>query len=144
MMVQPSKRAWAEETGASRNLELALQRNNEAPAIARAAVTGWCEALDLSGSLRQTLVLLVSEVVTNAVLHSRGPAGAPIILTARVTEGSLHVTVTDAGRGFHPRPRDPAGGDDGYGLYLLDKAAEEWGVDLVGGTRVWFKLSRTT
>jgi anti-sigma regulatory factor (Ser/Thr protein kinase) len=143
MMVQPSKKTWAEETGASRALELALQRNNAAPAIARAAVTGWCDDLDLSGSLCHTLVLLVSEVVTNAVLHSRGPDSAPVILTATVTDDSLHLTVTDAGHGFNPRPRDPAGGDDGYGLYLLDKAADRWGVDTVGGTRVWFELSRT-
>jgi anti-sigma regulatory factor (Ser/Thr protein kinase) len=143
MTVQPSKKARTERAEASPNLELELDRNIEAPAIARAAVTGWCHDLDLSGSLCHTLVLLVSEVVTNAVLHSHGPGGAPVILTATVTADSVRLTVTDAGHGFSPRPRDPAAGNDGYGLYLLDKAADRWGVDSVGRTRVWFELSRT-
>ena len=143
MMVQPSKKTWAERAAASPTLELELHRNIEAPAIARAAVTGWCHGLDLEASLCHTLVLLVSEVVTNAVLHSSGPVGAQVILSATVTDDSVRLTVTDAGHGFSPRARDPAGGNDGYGLYLLAKAADRWGVDAVGGTRVWFELSRT-
>jgi anti-sigma regulatory factor (Ser/Thr protein kinase) len=143
MMVHHSNKARAQEAGAMSALELELQRNIEAPAIARAAVTGWCQDLDLSGSLCHTLLLLVSEVVTNAVLHSRGPARAPVSLSATVIDESIRLTVTDAGSGFSPRPRDPAGGDDGYGLYLLSKAADRWGVDSTGGTRVWFELSRT-
>jgi anti-sigma regulatory factor (Ser/Thr protein kinase) len=143
MMVHHSKKAWAARARSVSNLELELQRNIEAPAIARAAVTGWCHDLDLSGSLCHTLVLLVSEVVTNAVLHSRAPVRAPVVLSATVTGDSIRLTVTDAGNGFSPRPRDPAGGDDGYGLYLLDKAADRWRVDSVGGTRVWFELSPT-
>ena len=124
------------------NLELELRRNDEAPAIARAALTGMCKDLDVSPSEQQTLMLLVSEVVSNAVLHSPGPADAPVLLAATVAEEVVHIAVTDAGRGFTPRPAD-AGADGGYGLYLLDIAARRWGVDQVGGTRVWFELSRT-
>ena len=123
------------------NLELELQRNIEAPAVARAAVRGICNDLDLSPSEQHTLMLLVSEVVSNAVLHSPGPAEAPVLLAATVGEELVHIAVTDAGRGFTPRRHDPRA-DGGYGLYLLDKAASRWGVDQVGGTRVWFELSR--
>jgi anti-sigma regulatory factor (Ser/Thr protein kinase) len=87
-------------------------------------------------------MLLVSEVVSNAVQHSPGPAGAPVLLAAAVGEKIVHIAVTDAGRGFTPRRHDPRA-DGGYGLYLLDKAASRWGIDQVGGTRVWFELSRS-
>jgi anti-sigma regulatory factor (Ser/Thr protein kinase) len=89
------------------------------------------------------LVLLVSEVVTNAVLHSNAPTDVPILLTTSVTEETIHVTVTDTGDSFTPLPRRPERRYGGYGLHILDKAARRWGVDRVGGTRVWFELSRT-
>jgi anti-sigma regulatory factor (Ser/Thr protein kinase) len=129
-------------TAARANLELELQRNVAAPATARAAVNGMCNDLELSGSARDTLMLLVSEVVSNAVLHSSGPAGAPVLVAATVGEDIVHIAVTDAGRGFTPRSQDQLTGG-GYGLYLLDRAASRWGIDHVGGTRVWFELSRT-
>ncbi len=121
------------------SLELELQRNVEAPAIARAALSGLCVGVDPSPSAQHTLMLLVSEVVSNAVQHSLGPAGAPVLLAATVGEEIAHIAVTDAGRGFTPRRQDPRA-DGGYGLYLLEKAASRWGVDQVGGTRVWFEL----
>ena len=55
----------------------------------------------------------------------------------------MRVTVTDAGDGFsHPIGLPPSPGR-GYGLYLVDKGAREWGIDRVGGTRVWFELPRS-
>ena len=124
-------------------LELALERNVQAPAIARAAISGICEDLRLAGSLRQTLVLLISEVVSNAVLHSSGPAEAPITVTANVTPEVFHLAVTDAGEGFTPSGRDPARVEGGYGLYLLEKAASRWGVEASSPTTVWFELPIT-
>jgi anti-sigma regulatory factor (Ser/Thr protein kinase) len=131
-----------EATGRSPALELELHRNVQAPGIARAAVTELSQDLGLSASTFQTLVLLVSEVVSNAVLHSRGPEGDPITLVAAVTAEKVRVTVTDAGEGFVPKQRDPASIHDGYGLYLVDKAATRWGVDTAAPTSVWFELSR--
>ena len=124
------------------SLEFELQRNVEAPAIARAALRGLCNDLDVGPSEQHTLMLLVSEVVSNAVQHSPGPADAPVLLAATVGEEVVHVAVTDSGRGFTPRGHDPRA-DGGYGLYLLDKAASRWGIDQLGGTRVWFELART-
>lgn len=125
-------------------LELELKRNLHAPAIARAAVIGHCDDFDLTPSGCHTLVLLVSELVSNAVLHSSGPAAAPILLTAGMVKDAVQVTVTDAGEGFAPHPCRPGTARGGYGLYLVDKSARTWGVDRVtGGTRVWFELPRT-
>jgi anti-sigma regulatory factor (Ser/Thr protein kinase) len=123
-------------------LELTLQRTVNAPGIARAAVAELCEEHELERSLRQTVVLLVSEVVSNAVLHSSGPEEAPIGLSATVTAGVLRVAVTDAGEGFTPTDRDPERIEGGYGLYLVEKAASRWGVDPNPPTSVWFELDR--
>jgi anti-sigma regulatory factor (Ser/Thr protein kinase) len=122
-------------------LNLELERNVQAPAIARAAVNGICHDLDPTGPEQNTLMLLVSEVVSNAVLHSRAPADAPVLLTATVGENIVRIAVTDAGFGFTPGSHEQRPGG-GYGLYLLDRAASRWGSDRVGGTRVWFELSR--
>jgi anti-sigma regulatory factor (Ser/Thr protein kinase) len=122
-------------------LRLALPRNVEAPGIARTAVSELCSEHGLDGSLRQNLVLLVSEVVSNAVLHSAGPHDSAIELTAAVGEEAVRVTVTDAGEGFTPGERDPMRLDGGYGLYLVDKAATRWGVDPQGPTSVWFEMA---
>jgi hypothetical protein len=67
-----------------------------------------------------------------------------IKLTAKVSRDAVHISVTDAGGGFVPKQRDPASMHDGYGLYLVDKAASRWGVDSSGPTSVWFELARTT
>jgi anti-sigma regulatory factor (Ser/Thr protein kinase) len=117
-----------------------LARNVDAPGIARAAVSELCADVDLSSFASQTLLLLVSEVVSNAVLHSGGPPDAPIGLAADVGDEAITIAVTDAGDGFVPRRRDPNHTGGGYGLYLLEKAASRWGVDDDGATRVWFEL----
>jgi anti-sigma regulatory factor (Ser/Thr protein kinase) len=139
----PTSRDYDEDTGLTAPLELALERNVQAPAIARAAISGLCQNLRLGGPLRQTLVLLISEVVSNAVLHSSGPAEAPITVTANVTPDVFHVTVTDAGDGFTPSRRDPERVEGGYGLYLLERAASRWGVETTSPTTVWFELPLT-
>jgi anti-sigma regulatory factor (Ser/Thr protein kinase) len=139
----PTSRDYDEDTGLTAPLELALERNVQAPAIARAAISGLCQDLRLGGSLRQTLVLLISEVVSNAVLHSSGPAEAPITVTADVTPDVFRVTVTDAGDGFTPSRRDPERVEGGYGLYLLERAASRWGVETTSPTTVWFELPLT-
>lgn len=123
-------------------LELELKRDRQAPSIARAAASGRCYRLELSAHLCETLVLLVSEVVSNAVLHSSAPADTPIMFTTSVTEDAVRVTVTDTGDGFVPQPRKPGVTQGGYGLYILEKTAPRWGVDRIGGTRVWFELPR--
>jgi anti-sigma regulatory factor (Ser/Thr protein kinase) len=139
-MTHPFEHAGTRSASDSWCLELELHRNLRAPSLARAALARRCENLDLDGSVFQSLILLVSEVVSNAVRHSPGPRESPIELVAASTGETIRITVTDAGRGFTPRPRDPTGTSDGYGLYLLEKVATSWGVDSDGDTKVWFEL----
>jgi anti-sigma regulatory factor (Ser/Thr protein kinase) len=115
--------------------------------MARAAVAELCAAAREDGralpaSLSGSLLLLVSEVVTNAVLHSKSPPGAQLVLKAKVRGGAIRVSVTDSGHGFTDETRRHAGG---YGLYLVDQLASHWGVEQTdqpaARTTVWFELS---
>ncbi len=124
-------------------VKLELTRTVNAPGLARAAVARRCEQIDLDAALAQSLILLVSEVVSNAVRHSSGHPDSSIQLVASFGEQRIRVTVTDAGEGFVPRPRDPGSTRDGYGLYLLEKVATRWGVESAGDTKVWFELPRS-
>jgi len=123
-------------------LELELERNAHAPAVARAATGGLCRELELSSSLQHTCLLLVSELVSNAVLHSSAPPDASILLTAMAAADIVRIAVTDAGDGFDHTAAIPTRPGRGYGLYLVERSASRWGIDRVGGTRVWFELSR--
>jgi anti-sigma regulatory factor (Ser/Thr protein kinase) len=143
MTARPSERTFAAGRGTpTLRVELELEHDVQAPALARAEIAGCCRELELDGSLCQSLILLVSEVVSNAVRHSSGDPNAPVGLVASFGERTIRVTVTDAGEGFIPRPRDPARTHDGYGLYLLEKVADRWGVQSRGDTKVWFELPR--
>jgi anti-sigma regulatory factor (Ser/Thr protein kinase) len=122
-------------------LELQLPQNREAPSLARAAIATFSEDRDIDAATLATLTLLVSEIVTNAVIHPIVESPAGIALSARIAGGVIRVEVTDEGSGFTPQTRNPATTDRGYGLYLLDKQAASWGVDQQAGNTVWFELS---
>jgi anti-sigma regulatory factor (Ser/Thr protein kinase) len=134
-----------QQAGASALL-LELRRDVHAPRAARAAIEGWRPpGLAAAAPRRETLLLLVSELVTNAVVHSPAAPDAPIQVAAHVVEDRVSVAVTDAGEGFTPprrvlppSPRRLVEG--GYGLYLVNRTASRWGIDREGGTRVWFEL----
>ena len=122
-----------------RTLELTLPPEPDSVARAR---TELCDAVqsDLDDGQVETLRLLVSEVVTNAVRH--GGAGGPVELSAQ-WNSEVRVEVCDRGSGFSPHPR--MGGLDepgGFGLYLVGRLADRWGVETDEGTTVWFVLRR--
>jgi anti-sigma regulatory factor (Ser/Thr protein kinase) len=124
-----------------RTMRIGLERDPQAPSLARAAVRGFLEQSELAAAERGTLTLLVSELVSNAVLHSDAPPASGIVLHARLLdEDAVRVEVIDCGSGFTATPRDPERPHGGYGLYLLEQQATRWGVDRDGGTRVWFEL----
>ncbi len=122
-------------------LALDLKTNREAPSVARAAIAGFSKDRDLGENTLATLTLLVSEVVTNAVMHPEVDNPGDIQLRARFAGDMIRVEVTDGGDGFEPRPRDPTRSDRGHGLYLLEKQTARWGIECADGTTVWFELS---
>ena len=123
-------------------LRVDLQRDTKAPSGARAAIAGFFEDQGMDRGTLATLTLLVSELVSNAVAHSDAPPSSPIVLLIRLLgENAVRVEVTDQGSGFVPVPRDPGGQGGGYGLYLVETQATDWGVRRQGGTCVWFEMA---
>lgn len=108
-----------------------------APALARRAV----EAMWLGDAARDAAMLLVSELVSNAVRHSGAGAADSISVHLEVSGGALRMSVTDPGPGFAPDAgrREPGIGG-GFGLFLVDRLADAWGVETDVGTTVWLEL----
>jgi anti-sigma regulatory factor (Ser/Thr protein kinase) len=124
------------------SLCMSLERDRKAPSLARAAVVDFAQECKIATAEPDVVRLLVSELVTNAVLHSDAPPASEIVLRARLLDrDALRVEVIDCGSGFDATTRGQARPDGGYGLLLVAKQASRWGVDKEGGTRVWFELA---
>ncbi|MBW5482450.1 ATP-binding protein [Streptomyces bambusae] len=89
--------------------------------------------------LAETLVLLISELVTNAVVHT----GCPAVLRMLFGEPGVRVEVADASA-REPARRHADGGDtSGRGLELVDGLADRWGWQREGaGKRIWCEIDR--
>ncbi|UBI38135.1 MULTISPECIES: ATP-binding protein [Streptomyces] len=71
-------------------------------------------------------VLVLSELLTNAVVHARVPPGRQIETRFLPTGRGVRIQVDDADGGWRfPRPQD---GQGGHGLLLVDALAQRWGV----------------
>ena len=88
----------------------------------------------------QSLRLIVSELVTNALRH--GADGERIDLAVTPKPEFLCVQVTDDGPGLAPRPRALETDEEGgFGLYFVEQLTRRWGVTRENRrTRVWFEL----
>ena len=124
--------------GTGRNLRMTLQTTSHAVGLARQATRDTLAAWRLA-CVEETAVLLVSELVTNAVRHARGTHA--IALELQTAGTWLRIEVHDADPRW-PRPRTPAGFDEsGFGFMLVDAMAGKWGVrDTATGKAVWADL----
>jgi anti-sigma regulatory factor (Ser/Thr protein kinase) len=91
----------------------------------------------------EAAVLLTSEVMTNAVTHSRSrlPGGTVAVVVATSPSGLL-VTVTDNGSDSTiPMVRYRRGAEHGNGLLLVETLADAWGyLSNPARTTVWFRI----
>ena len=88
---------------------------------------------------RQDVATVVTELVTNAVVH----AGTPIRLRLVLDRSGLRVSVRDRRRGPLPDPAVPDA-PPGHGLRTVARLSRTWGVLLYGdGKAVWAQLPPT-
>jgi len=123
-------------------LNLVLTEECGAAAAAREALR------DANGTLperiRDDVLLLVSELVTNGVRHAGAGPERPLHLQVLRGPRWLVVAVADEGPGFTWPPIDRSNGSrsGGWGLFLVDQLADRWGVECTAsGSRVWFEIS---
>jgi len=87
-----------------------------------------------------TVQLLVSELVTNAVVHA---ASAPTV-AIHLFDDHVHVEVLDDRGGVATREDADEDAESGRGVVLVDALAERWGTIAVDqGKIVWFDVGRT-
>lgn len=120
----------------SRAGEVSLPAAAKSPAQARAFVARHLDDWGLADD--GDVLLAVSELVTNALLHART---AMTVRVAAENDDVVRVDVTD-GSAVAPRGRRfTVESGTGRGLRLLDSIAEEWGVTTVnGGKTVWARI----
>ena len=96
-------------------------------------------APDLPSDTEDILVLLTSELVTNAVLHARTPLDVGVTVTLR----SVVVTVHDLDLDRSTQQPYPAR-EGGWGLGLVTVLAEHYAIEVhaEGGKTAWFSLPR--
>jgi anti-sigma regulatory factor (Ser/Thr protein kinase) len=122
-----------------RELSMRFDRGPSAASAARNALLALEPRVDTR--CLDDIRLLVSELVTNAVRHAAGPREGEVALDVTIESSSVRVEVADPGTGFDPQPRDDEmSRPGGWGLYLVDRIADRWGVARNNINRVWFEI----
>jgi anti-sigma regulatory factor (Ser/Thr protein kinase) len=93
-----------------------------------------------------SVLLLLSELVTNSVRHSNAPSAEGVMVRLQLTRAMLRLEVEDSGHDgvIAIRPPDQQTGG-GFGLNIVQTLSDCWGIERSAhrGTRVWAQLQRT-
>src|ERR1700710_49451 len=117
------------------DLSVDVARGKHAAAVARKLAQARFEE-DLPAQQLDDLLVIVSELTTNAVLHGTGQ----IRLRVNVKNGRVYGEVVDEGCGFVNDVRDRGIDEIGKkGLLIVAALVEQWGIH-EGSSHVWFEL----
>ncbi|CAN5799329.1 hypothetical protein BH23ACT4_BH23ACT4_14210 [soil metagenome] len=96
---------------------------------------GWSE--DSDTNIR--LATVVSEIVTNAILHAR----TSFVVSVSPKPTAIRVEVSDGSSTFPARPNYDPTQPTGRGLAIVEAMADRWGVDTESsGKTVWFEVEK--
>jgi anti-sigma regulatory factor (Ser/Thr protein kinase) len=103
------------------------------------------QALGDAHPATETAMLLVSELVTNSVMHSKsGEPGGSVTVALCEGQAGILIQVCDGGGSSEPRLSAIPGEDaeHGYGLLLVDVLADRWGtISSPEGRVTWCRVS---
>lgn len=120
--------------------EFQIPGGPRAPESARAKLS---ESLDeeIDGPVVNDLRLLVSELVTNCVLHGGAGGDGAITVRTAVSESAIRTEVCHDGPAFMPPDYEPdLDSPGGLGLFLVEQMSASWGIAEGRQTCVWFEL----
>jgi anti-sigma regulatory factor (Ser/Thr protein kinase) len=120
-------------------LDLRLPPVPTAAAAARRSIAGL--RAYLSQDSFDSVQLLVSECTTNSIRHAGLTEDDWIQIHVGCDGACVHVEIADPGPGFSSVQEGPREGS-GWGLYLVGRIANRWGVRHDGVNRVWFELEQ--
>ena len=121
------------------DLTVALAAVPRSAAQARRALETLLFDRGVNGEIKDFAVLVVSELVTNAIRHGR----EPIAFRAQVTDQLVRIEVSDSAASLGGDVNDPGPwSTSGRGLAIVEAVSREWGVDWHGdaGKTVWADL----
>ena len=108
----------------------------EGPALARRIIADELSAR-VPARVLDDVQLMVSELVTNGIVHGATDDDAPVMLDVCVN-GSIRCRVLDVGQGFAWRAERE--GPGGWGLQVVEELADRWGMQCSAErTEVWFE-----
>jgi anti-sigma regulatory factor (Ser/Thr protein kinase) len=124
----------------SGGLAFSVDGGVEACSDARRAVLAGDGAVPTSA--REDILLLISELVTNAVRHADVGPDRSLRVELKRWPRRVRVEVAHTGPGFEHEPVAPSPeANGGWGLVLVDRIADRWGITTATGrTCVWFEL----
>lgn len=111
-------------TGSVPTLE--LDPETTSPWRARDFIRRVLETWDVDERVTEDVALVITELVTNAVIHAR-PAAVEV--TVSKTADSIHAQVSDDGTGSVRPTRPEVDSVTGRGLHILDQLCTRWQVD---------------
>ncbi len=120
-------------------LRLRLRCDATAPALARRALA----KLTAIETIRDDALLVVSELATNAVLHSGSLPEEAVEVRADLVAAGLRIEVIDQGRSRstpEPRRADPLV-PGGMGLHVVETLSRRWGMKRSDHLVVWAELA---
>ena len=128
------------DTGSADGFGFLLNGGHEVGGEARRALVAGDGKLP--AATRADVLLLLTELVTNAVRHSGVGPEQSLRVVVWQWPRRVRVEVVDPGTRFtklRPGPRRDESG--GWGLFLVDRIADSWGVArATAGTCVWFEI----
>ncbi|MFC7381583.1 ATP-binding protein [Sphaerisporangium rhizosphaerae] len=99
------------------------------------------EKLGIGHPALDDVTLLVSELVTNAVIHSDSRNGGRVVVALADCYDFIHADIVDDGSESIPQISADMYAEGGRGLFLVEAVSDRWGVytDHAGRT-VWFEI----
>jgi anti-sigma regulatory factor (Ser/Thr protein kinase) len=91
------------------------------------------------------LCLLVTELIVEALGSDGGNRAQPIELSAELQGDRVRVTISDGAGAYHLPSRRPEPGEPGWGLVLVQRLSNRWGMRRQrDGAVVWLELLRNS
>jgi serine/threonine-protein kinase RsbW len=125
-------------------LSVTVPHEGHGVSLARHAFTGELASANVTVDVRQDVMLVISELVSNAVRHAAGLPGDKVEVACAINDDCLHIEITDGGSLTRPSPEvATVFAVGGRGLDIVRMISREWGVTQEGDTvTVWADVPR--